>query len=67
MCKKHLVNTQINTLVGLLISEDGGILLLSNIGNYYRLTQNNSPEDLNCHQHLCEGFRSHIQVVVMYF
>ena len=43
------------------------ILLLLNIGNYYRLTQNNSPEDLDCHQHLCEVFRSCIQVVAMYF
>lgn len=67
MCKKHLVNMQINIFLGLLVSEDGGILLLRNIGNYYHLTQNNSPEDLNCHQHLYEGFRSCIQVVVMFF
>lgn len=39
---------------------------LQNIGNFYWMTQNNSPEGLNFHKHLYEGFRSCIQVVVMY-
>ena len=66
MCKKHLANMHINALLGLLVPEDGGIMLLWNIGYCYHMMQNNSPEDLNCHQHLCEGFSSRIQVVVMY-
>jgi len=31
------------------------------------VTKNKSPEDLNCHQHHNEGFRSRTQVAVTYF